>query len=117
MGGAGAVRLSLLHPELFCAAGSWGGGMRRGGEEILAAAEKNVQTLKTNNYAALLINGDSDRPDAFKDLADKFKKLNIPCEIQILPNTKHNLGLYYQLSGDKMGKFLGAQLQKGSLTH
>ena len=27
MGGAGAVRLSVIHPELFCAAGSWGGGM------------------------------------------------------------------------------------------
>ena len=31
MGGAGSVRLSILHPELFCAAGSWGGALSRRG--------------------------------------------------------------------------------------
>jgi endo-1,4-beta-xylanase len=111
MGGAGAVRLSVMHPELFCAAGSWGGGMWRGADAILAAAEKGADTLRANAYAALLINGDRDRPDAFKPLAQKLGELKIPHEIVVLPDTPHNLGLYHQRSGSKMVEFLGKHLR------
>jgi len=114
MGGAGAVRLSLLHPELFCAAGSWGGGMWRDADEILAAAESGADTLRANAYDALLINGAQDRPDAYEPLAQKLDKLKIPHEMVILPDTPHNLGLYYELSGDRMAEFLGKHLNKAA---
>jgi endo-1,4-beta-xylanase len=70
MGGAGAVRLSLLHPELFAVAGSWGGGMWRDAEELLAAVEKAAEPLKAGNFSMLLVNGDKDGPDAFSRLAE-----------------------------------------------
>jgi len=111
MGGAGAVRLSLLHPELFCAAGSWGGGMWRGADEILASADKDADTLRANNYAALLVNGDQDRPDAFQSLAEKLGGLQIPHEVIVLPDTPHNLGLYYERAGQQMTQFLGKHLR------
>ena len=111
MGGAGAVRLSVMHPELFCAAGSWGGGMWRDADAILQAAERGADTLRDNAFAALLVNGDQDRPDAFEPLVKKFTELKIPHEVVVLPDTPHNLGLYYQRSGQKMTQFLGKQLR------
>ena len=100
-----------MHPELFRAAGSWGGGMWRDGDAILAVAAGGAETLRDNGYAALLVNGDRDRPDAFKSLAEKFTELKIPHEVVVLPETPHNLGLYYQRAGTKMTQFLGKQLQ------
>ncbi|TWT78774.1 Carbohydrate acetyl esterase/feruloyl esterase precursor [Planctomycetes bacterium CA13] len=111
MGGAGAVQLSVMHPELFCAAGSWGGGMWRDADATLAAAVSGAETLRGNGYAALLVNGDQDRPQAFKPLAEKFKELEIPHEVVVLPDTPHNLGMYYQRAGAKMIQFLGKRLQ------
>lgn len=111
MGGAGAVRLSVMHPELFCAAGSWGGGMWRDADAILAAAVSGADTLRKNEYAALLVNGDRDRPDAFESLARKLAELKIPHEVVVLQDTPHNLGLYYQRAGKTMTQFLGKHLQ------
>jgi len=111
MGGAGAVRLSVMHPDLFCAAGSWGGGMWRDADAILAAAESGSATLRQNAYAALLINGDKDRPDAFDRLAHVFSELKIPHEVVVLKDTPHNLRLYYQRAGKTMTQFLGKHLQ------
>jgi len=114
MGGAGAVRLSIMHPELFCAAGSWGGGMWRDADAIVEAAQQGADTLKGNGYTTLLINGDRDRPDAYKPLAEKLGELEIPHEVVVLPDTPHNLGLYYQRSGGKMVKFLGDALSEST---
>ena len=56
MGGAGAVRLSVMHPELFAAAVSMGG---RAGAEVDAAAEKQAPMLKQRQVGFLLITGRS----------------------------------------------------------
>ncbi len=111
MGGAGAVQLSIKHPDLFRAAGSWGGGMWRGADELLAAAEKRVEKLKGNGYAVLLINGDKDRPEAFTPLAEKLSTLEIPHKVEVLKDTPHNLGLYYERAGRSMVEFLGKHLK------
>lgn len=107
MGGAGAVRLSILHPDLFCGAGSWGGGMWQGADKLIAAAE----ALKGKPFSFLLVNGDEDRPDAYAALAEKLETLGIPHKVTILENTPHNLGLYYKLGGDEMTLFLAKCLQ------
>ncbi|WP_430454339.1 alpha/beta hydrolase [Rhodopirellula europaea] len=116
MGGAGSVRLSLLHPDLFCAAGSWGGALAFRGDAaespLLPAAKKNAETLRANGYAALLINGDGDRPDAFALLAETFRAHDIPHQVVIVENTKHNLGDYHKKTADQMISFLGKQLQQ-----
>jgi endo-1,4-beta-xylanase len=112
MGGAGSVQLSILHPELFCVAGSWGGGMWREADALLSATERNAGTLKRIGYSVLLVNGEKDRPDAFKPLAEKLTTLKIPHEVVVLPDTPHNLGLYYQRAGATMIEFLGKGLKR-----
>jgi len=111
MGGAGAVQLSIMHPDLFCAAGSWGGGMWREADALLAATGRNAAVLKRNGYGVLLVNGDQDRPEAFKPLVEKLDALMIDHEVIVLPDTSHNLGHYYERAGESMMRFLGNRLK------
>lgn len=110
MGGAGAVHLSLNHPDLFCGAGSWGGALSfRGSAEdspLLAIAKQNAAKLKANNFALITINGDQDRPEAFKPLADLLHSRGIKHQTLVLADTNHNLGKYYERSSDTMIEFL-----------
>ncbi|MFK8114374.1 MAG: BNR-4 repeat-containing protein [Rubripirellula sp.] len=115
MGGAGSVRLALLHPELFCAAGSWGGALswRGNGEDspLIPAAKSNVGTLKLNRFALLTINGDKDHPEGFTPLNKILKAEGIPHKVVTLEDTKHNLGHYYERSADTLLEFLSDRLQ------
>ncbi|MCA9067877.1 MAG: DUF4886 domain-containing protein, partial [Planctomycetaceae bacterium] len=115
MGGAGSVRLAILHPELFCAAGSWGGALsRRGSGEnspLLPVAKTNAKTLKANHFSLLTINGDQDHPDGFEPLQKVFEPLGIPHKVVTLDDTKHNLGHYYERSGETMLAFLAKALK------
>lgn len=108
MGGAGAVRLSLLHSELFCAAGSWGGGMWQGADKLVAAA----RSLEDKGTAFLFVNGDKDRPEAYSALTKEMAILGVPHSVTVLKDTPHNLGLYYELGGEEMVLFLSQQLQR-----
>ncbi|WDI41370.1 alpha/beta hydrolase [Bremerella sp. P1] len=114
MGGAGSVHLSLNHPDLFCAAGSWGGALafRGSGEDspLLAVAKQNADKLKANQYSLLTINGDQDRPDAFKPLKAIFDELDIEHRVVILEDTSHNLGKYHEKTSGLMLAFLKNQL-------
>ncbi len=115
MGGAGSVRLSILHPELFCAAGSWGGALsfRGNGEDspLLPAARASADRLKANKFALLTINGDQDRPEAFAPLKKILKPLEIPHKVVTLDDTTHNLGHYYERSADTLLAFLAKRLR------
>ncbi len=113
MGGAGSIWLSLNHPKLFSFAGSWGGGLWRVEEEALALAEKNAAQMKAAGFAALLINGDQDRPEAFDGLVEKFTAGGVESTVVTLEDTPHNLGLYYERAGEQMLRFIGTQLSKG----
>ena len=108
MGGAGAVRLSVLHPELFAAAASMGG---RAGGEVDAAAEKNASALRQRNVSFLLINGEKDSPKALQVLVKTFMAAGVEHSVLIHPNLEHNLGLYYELSFEALMQFLGAHLR------
>ena len=112
MGGAGAVWLSVNHPDLFSFAGSWGGGLWRMEEEALTAVERNHPQLTANDYAALLINGDQDRPDAFAPLVKALSEHAIRYEVGVLEDTPHSLKLYYERAGEQMARFIGTQLRK-----
>lgn len=112
MGGQGATRLSLLHPKLFSVAGSWGGGLRRGADEVYAAAEANRDYLETHGYSAMLVNGDQDRPEAFRPLAKLTESWDVGIQLVTLPDTPHKLGRYYELHGEKMVQFLGQALRR-----
>jgi endo-1,4-beta-xylanase len=112
MGGAGAVQLSIMHPNLFCVASSWGGGMWRDADKVLAAADRGAEKLRKNGFGVLLVNGDKDRPEAFKPLAEKLIEVKVDCEVIVLPDTAHNLGHYYERAGETAIGFLGKRLQK-----
>ncbi|TWT53671.1 Endo-1,4-beta-xylanase/feruloyl esterase precursor [Rubripirellula amarantea] len=120
MGGAGSVRLSLLHPELFCAAGSWGGALSRQGKgedsPLLPAAKSSASSLKKNNFALLTINGDQDHPEGFSPLNKVLSSLTIPHKVVTLKDTQHNLGHYYDRSADTMIAFLAERL-RGEKAH
>jgi S-formylglutathione hydrolase FrmB len=111
MGGSGSVYLSIMHPELFCAAGSMGGGIRGGSEDMAAAIEKAVPVWQANDFGFFLVNGDNDRPEAFKSFAATLTAEGVEADVLILPETKHNLGLYYERSVSKLLSFLGRHLK------
>jgi S-formylglutathione hydrolase FrmB len=112
MGGSGSVYLSIMHPELFCAAGSMGGGIRGRSEQTDVAIEKAISVWKKNGFGFFLVNGDNDRPEAFKEFSITLKKNGIEYDVLILPDTKHNLGLYYERSVGQLLAFLGKHLKK-----
>jgi len=112
MGGSGSVYLSIMHPELFCAAGSMGGGIQGRSEQMAAAIDKAVPMWKKTGLGFFLVNGDTDRPEAFKDFAMILDAHGIDHEVLILPDTKHDLGLYYERSVNKLLAFLGRYLTK-----
>lgn len=114
MGGAGSVHLALRHPKLFCGAGSWGGALSWRGDgadsPLLPMARSNADTLRSNGFALLTINGDGDRPAAFLPMQRTLKPLGIPHTVKTLAGTKHNLGHYYERAGDEMLSFLAQRL-------
>ncbi|MCC9604926.1 esterase family protein [Blastopirellula sp. JC732] len=118
MGGAGSVRLSLEHPDLFAAAGSWGGALNwRGRAEdstMLPVAKQNAGTLKKNNFALLTINGDQDHPEGFDLLKEILTAAEVPHETLVLPETNHNLGKYYNGSKEKTLQFLATHLTESN---
>ena len=77
MGGFGSVYLSVQYPTLFCAAGSMGGGLWRMGEEFKQATEKAIPVWKKNNSGFFFVNGDKDRPEAFKEFSDNLTEKGI----------------------------------------
>jgi len=112
MGGAGATRIMVAHPDVFCASGSWGGGARRGDAALAKAAAANAKKLKANGVAILQVKGDRDRPEGNREFAKLLDSLGVANKLIVLKDTPHNLGLYYQRSAEEMTAFLGRQLRK-----
>ena len=110
MGGTGSVYLSVMHPELFCAAGSMGGGFRVN-DQLLPTIESAIPVWKRNNYGFFFVNGDNDRPEAFKDFADILDKNGIKNHSMILPDTGHDLGKYYKESLGQLFQLLKAHIR------
>ncbi|MBN2313521.1 MAG: hypothetical protein JXM79_06300 [Sedimentisphaerales bacterium] len=112
MGGSGSVYLSIMYPKLFCVAGSMSGGIRGRGEQTAEAIEKTIPVWKENDFGFFLVNGDNDRPDTFKTFSATLKENKIDHKVLILPDTKHNLGLYYERSVSKLLAFISQHLEK-----
>lgn len=110
MGGAGAVYLSIKHPNLFDGVGSMGGGIR-GFEEMKNSIDMAVPIWKENHVRFFLANGEFDRPEAFKEFHQLQQEAGLESQLYILKDTKHNLGLYYEKSVLKLLQFLGEDLK------
>ena len=59
-----------------------------------------------------MVNGDNDRPEAFKDFSALLEKERVDNKVLILKDTNHNLGLYYERSVSQLLAFLGKHLKK-----
>ncbi|HUS93134.1 MAG TPA: alpha/beta hydrolase-fold protein [Phycisphaerae bacterium] len=112
MGGAGATRLAITHPDRFCASASWGGGARAGDTALAKAATDNAGTLKTHGVAIMQIKGDRDGPEGNQEFAKHLDSLGIANELIVLKDTPHNLGLYYERSAERMMRFLARHIRK-----
>jgi hypothetical protein len=58
-----------------------------------------------------MINGENDRPAAFEGLAKRLAACEVENETVVHPALGHDLGRYYELSNDRLMKFLGAHLK------
>jgi len=110
MGGYGAIYLSVMHPELFCAAGSFGGRLRAS-EQLMTIVEKSIPVWKTNNFGFFFVNGDNDRPEEFKDFAAGLDRNGIDARIMVLPETTHDLGKYFNESSGELFKLLKTHIR------
>jgi enterochelin esterase-like enzyme len=95
MGGVGAVRLAIHHPQIFGGAASWGGGVFPKDLEAAAGYTGLYRELGTR---FLLVNGTRDRPKAFAPLADLLQQNAVLCEQVTLPGVNHHIGLYFDYS-------------------
>ena len=112
MGGGGAIRLALRHPDLFGAAASWAGALNWQGASGDAAALAKALDPKTKEKPRfLLIVGDQD--PTFKGhpaVVEALKQAGLKHEYRVLEGVPHNLGLYYEKASYDMSHFLGAAL-------
>jgi len=108
MGGGGAIRLALKHPDIFSAAASWAGALGSRGTFVSPAemAKENADKIR-GKVRFLFIVGDKDPTfGTHAPIIDALKELNIAAEYQVLPGVDHNLGIYYTQTGAKLVKFV-----------
>lgn len=104
MGGGGAVRLALKHANLFSAAASWAGAFRDG-----EAPELEVEHLKTlaGRMRLLLVVGDQDFTlKGFQPIRKTLDEAELPYTYKELKDVGHNLGKYFELTGEQFVSFL-----------
>jgi pimeloyl-ACP methyl ester carboxylesterase len=109
MGGSGAIWLAVAHPGLFAAAVSWAGSDDCELERLLA---KNAPGLAKRGFGMLLVNGEKDNPDGFRDLLATCRRFGVRCTTTRLPGVAHDLGAYYAQSSQQVMAFLGEHLKR-----
>jgi len=107
MGGGGAVRLSLKHPDLFSAAGAWAGAYTPHNEPIPAELEPVHLRRVAGRVRLLLIVGDQDPTYAgYQAAVRNLEAAQYLARCQVLKGVPHDLALYYQQTGEEMVRFL-----------
>lgn len=108
MGGGGAVRLATKYPDLFSAAGAWGAAFAyRDPNPMPPDLTTEFFAQAAGRVRVLLSVGTADsqlltHPAIFQLLADA----RFPFECEVLDGVPHDPGVYYQVSGEKMMRFL-----------
>ncbi|MGC4044059.1 MAG: alpha/beta hydrolase-fold protein [Armatimonas sp.] len=114
MGGGGAMRLSLQHPDMFCAAASWAAalGTFGGAKDPSAMLKENEKRIR-GKVRLLLIVGDKDLTYAsHQPFLQTLDSLRLPYNYHKLVGVDHNLGVYYQQTGQELVKFVTAPLAR-----
>jgi Predicted esterase len=109
MGGGGSLRLALTYPDLFSAAASWAGSVanRRTGElppelnlDLLRAQEPTVRLLMIVGYE------DEIALAGHLPFIDLLREARYSFTFRTLRGVPHNLGRYYELTGEDFATFL-----------
>jgi len=108
MGGGGAVRWALQHPDTFSAAASWAGGFRKAAFEYYYTQMRENADKIRGHVRLMLIVGDKDQTYPFHaEFIAELKDLKFEHEYQVLPGVDHNLGKYWHETGMQVLQFLG----------
>lgn len=114
MGGGGALRLALKYPELFSVAGSWAGAVGPPhAKPLLNELPPDSLQPDAPRVRLLMIVGYQDEATyaAHAPLVAGLTEAGYPYTYRTLANVPHKLGLYYQLTGDSMARFLIKDLE------
>ncbi len=109
MGGGGAVRLALTHPQLFGAAAAFAGGLgnRRSDQPL---PEPTAETLRAQDPTVrlLLITGYDDQAthQGHWPFIERLREANYSFTLRTLRGVPHRLGMYYEQTGEDFVKFL-----------
>lgn len=107
MGGGGAIRLALKHPDLFSAAGSWAASLGSRGGEIPAELQAEHLRKLDGKVRLLMIVGDQDFTNAsHKPFIENLEQAKYPHRYRVLEGVGHNLGLYHEKTADELVLFL-----------
>lgn len=109
MGAGGAARLALVYPELFSAAGGWGLSFTGRSTDTPLPPEFKPEALNRtkDRVRLLMIIGLNDPGLAgYGPTLKALTDAKYPFTYRTLENVGHNLGLYYELTGDDMVRFL-----------
>jgi len=107
MGGGGAIRLALKHPDLFSAAASWAGAIVPRSGAVPAELEPDNLRKLAGKVRLLLIVGDQDITfNGHKPVIERLTEAQYPVKYHVLEGVPHNLGQYYEKTGDEMARFL-----------
>lgn len=111
MGGGGAVRLALEHPDLFSAAASWAGAIspHNDGEKPGPVFKDGTLDLSRPRVRLLMIVGYKDLTWPWHGPAiAAFEAAHYPFTLHTIVDLGHELGRYYELTGDELIEFATA---------
>jgi len=110
MGGGGAMRFVLGHPELFCAGVGWGNPGLRAEEPAM----QKLDAVKQSGAGIMLVVGKEDAPQGqkrapifVKALADK----GIPAILKTPEGVRHSVEQYFEATWPDAMKFLSERLR------
>jgi len=108
MGGGGAMRLATKYPDLFSAAGSWAAAlMTRGGVSNPADVVRANKDKLVGHVRLLMVVGDKDLTFAsHSPFIQALDEIKLPYTYKVLPDIDHNLGIYYEQTGEQLVKFV-----------
>lgn len=119
MGSAGGMRLALKHPELFSAAGGWGASFTGRNTETPLAPEFHPEALRRSPLRVrllMIIGHDDPGLRGYGPALAALTEAKYPFTYRTLEGVAHNLGRYYELTGEDMVRFLLAGVAPPSET-
>lgn len=108
MGGAGSLRLALTHPDIFSAAASWAGGLanRRTGELPPEINVDMLRSLEPTVRLLMIVGYDDGAYGSYLPFIDALREAHYSFTFRTLRGVPHNLGRYYELTGEDFATFL-----------